>query len=86
MAKNKFTRVAGVWQGAKGPYVTLGSTKNKDPQYNLHVEVTVTNEDGEVVASSKNGILTSLDPRKSKFAGERTIPENLLAELFIVAE
>lgn len=85
-AKSKFVKVGAVLKGKKSPFITLGNTKAKDPKYNYNVEVTVTDADGNVVASTTNGILTTLDPRKSQFAGEREIPDTLISEVFIVQE
>ena len=49
--------------GTKNTYLALGSTKNKDPRYNLSVEILVKDATGKVVAKQTNGFVNLSNPR-----------------------
>jgi hypothetical protein len=51
--------------------IGLGNVKNKDPKYNLHVELIVTDSAGKVVHRQKDGFINLVDPG--------TQPDELLA-------
>ena len=63
-SKSKMKKLGVVLKGDKGPFVILGDSKNKNPQYNYTVELTVKNAEGETVTSLTNPLLTLWDPRK----------------------
>ena len=52
-------------------YLGLGSSKNRDPKYDLSVELVIRDHTGNVVHTQKNGFLTLVDLR--------TQPDDLLA-------
>lgn len=88
--KGKFTKVGAILskQGGKsGSFVVLGDENNKNEQYRTTVEIRVKDASGKVVAQTKNGFLTILNPRNRPGISEEQaekIPARLEAELFIV--
>ena len=84
----KQTRIGSVWQTkastAEDPkfFLRLGQKNPKKPQYDLTVEVTVKDKDGNVVSKLTDGYLTLADPRKSQFASPN-IPEKLHFDVLI---
>lgn len=44
--------------------IALGSSNNKNPAYDMTVELTVRDGKGNVLAQQKNGFLELVDPRK----------------------
>ena len=94
MADNKkstFTKVGAVLkkQGKPGVFVVLGNANAKKEEYRTEVEITVKDSKGKTIASSRNGFLTVLDPRKRKGITEEQaekISDRLVSELFIVED
>lgn len=83
--KNKYTRVGQVLKGKDGgSYITLGNDRNKDPQYNFSVEVTVRDSSGEVVAKQTDGYLNVFDPRSRDNAGN--VPDFVLFDISMKEE
>lgn len=87
--KGKFTKVGSILSknGKPGSFVVLGDENNKNEQYRTTVEIRVKDSSGKVLAQTKNGFLTLLDPRNRPGISEEQsekIPARLQAELFIV--
>lgn len=68
--QNKYLSVARVLSGKTlddgtvySPSLALGSSKNKDPKYDVDVKITVTNpHTGEVLHEQVNGFLNFFEP------------------------
>ena len=92
--KRKLTRIGQVWESKDSTkenpkyFLKLGNNGNKDPKYDLTVEVTVKNAAGEVVAKTTDGFLTLSDPRKSPFANEAALAKvpNLAFEVLVAQD
>lgn len=83
--KSKYVKVGAVMKGASNNYIILGNTKSKTKKYQYNVEMIVTDADGNELARLKNGLLSTFNPRKKEGVEDVSrIPENLLAEVFIV--
>jgi hypothetical protein len=82
------TRIGAIWETKQSTpeepkyFMKLGQSNPKKPQYDLTVEVTVKDKDGNVVSQNTNGFLTIADPRKSQFASPN-IPEKLQFDVLI---
>lgn len=94
MSKAKYTKI-GIIRNSKdpeqakkrGPFISLGEATNSNPKYVRHVEVRVTDGEGNQLAYVKDGIITVQDPRNNPNRTEEqkaAIPAWLLKELFIV--
>lgn len=88
--KKKSLKVGAVWASKDNPdnfYVALGA-KSDNPKYDYHVEITVKNGDGEVVAKQTDGFLSLWDPRKSQYANQEALAKvpNLQFDLSINKE
>jgi hypothetical protein len=73
----------------KGAFITLGNPTAKDKKYRYHTEVRVTDDDGNVLAYIKDGIISVQDPRKTPGITEERlekIPAWLKHELVIVED
>ena len=86
--KSKYIKVGVVRtsEKSKGPFVALGQ-RAKEAKYERNVEIRVTDGDGNVLSTIKNGILTIQDPRKNPNATQEQVdrvPDWLKHELFIV--
>lgn len=84
--KYKYTKVGAVLRGDNGPYIVLGNSKATNPKYNYTVELVVKDSEGNVVSSLKNGILSTLDPRKRPGITEaeaEKISSKLISEVFV---
>lgn len=80
--KNKYTRIGQVLKSKDKPgqsYIVLGNKKNKDPKYNLSVEITVRNDAGEVIAKQTDGFVSVFEPREDS-------PEFVLFDLSLKQE
>ena len=83
------TKIGGVWSKKDNPdsfSIKLGLDGNKDPKYDLHVELIVKNNAGEVVARQTDGWLTLKDPRQSPFLKEgqaERIPNTLQFDVLV---
>lgn len=68
--KAKMSKVGAVWEKKDGSgfFIKLGSENKKNPKYDLHVEIVVKDNEGNVVATQQDGFLTLVDPRKSEKA------------------
>lgn len=87
--KNKtYTKIGTVLEGQYGPYIILGSSKNKDPKYDFEVQVLVKNAKGEKVKLVKNPLLSLYDPRNrtDKDGNPRKVPDSVKFEVSIVTE
>lgn len=87
----KFTKVGAVLkkQGKNGVFVVLGNANAKNEDYRTEVEVIVRDAKGKTIATTKNGFLTVLDPRKRKGITEEQaekISDRLVSELFLVED
>lgn len=80
MTKNKKLRIGNLLVEKKksqagreytSVYLGLGNDRNKNPDYNLSVELVVKDHTGKVVHTQKNGFVSLVDPR--------TQPDELLA-------
>lgn len=70
---NGLVKIGGVWsknKDANSFSIKLGQDGNKDPKYDLTVELVVKNSLGEVVAHQTDGWLTLKDPRTSTFLSD----------------
>jgi hypothetical protein len=83
---SKYVKVGAVLKGEKNRFMVTGNSKAKNAKYNYNVEVIVTDADGKEMARSKNGVLNLFDPRKKDGADLDRIPDNLVAEVFIITE
>lgn len=71
--KSKMSKIGGVWSKNKDPNsfsIKLGTSGNKDPKYDMSVEIVVKNGAGEVIAKQTDGWLTLKDPRASTFLSD----------------
>ncbi len=86
MAK-KYTEIGTVLKNKKdgGKFIVLGSTKNKNEQYNYSVDVRVTKSDGTTQVF-KNALVGLQDPRTRKGADASKIPDVLVAKLVITSD
>ncbi len=88
---SKLLRIASVWEKKDSTpdnpkfFMRLGQQNPKKPQYDLSVEITVKDKDGNVVTQMKDGFLTLSDPRKSQYASPN-IPEKLHFDVLIGTE
>lgn len=82
----KYTKIGAVLKGKSGPYIVLGNDKAKNTKYNYTVEMIVRDGEGNVVSSTKNALLSTLDPRKRPGIKEEEvarISSSLMAEVFV---
>jgi hypothetical protein len=90
--KKKYTKIGIVRttadpKKAQNAFIALGNPTAEDKKYRFHTEVRVTDDDGNVLAYIKDGLITVQDPRKSpNITAERleNLPAWLKHELFIV--
>ena len=87
--KSKWHKIGAVVKkkNGKGVCIITGNANAKDPKYQFNVQLTITDAQGNKVASVKNGLLTVSDPRKRpgiKDEDLAKIPASLVSELFFV--
>ncbi len=66
MNKSKLSKIGSIWENKDKEgkfYIKLGNLNNSDSKYNLHVEIVVKDDKGNVVVSKNDGFLTLVDPR-----------------------
>lgn len=72
-----------------GVTVAVGNPQAKDKKYRTHVELTVRDDEGNLLATAKNGYLKVEDPRKREGATAEQlakIPAFVKNELFLVVD
>lgn len=88
---SKLTRIGQIWEAKDSTeenpkyYMKLGNDRNKDPKYNISVEVIVRDNEGNLLTQSKDAFLTIADPRRSQYS-KGTEPKNLLFEVLANSE
>lgn len=63
MEKKKSVKLGAILTGKNGPFMVLGNSKNKDPRYNYSVEFRVKDNEGNVIHSGKNPIVSMFAPK-----------------------
>jgi hypothetical protein len=86
---SKWVKVGAVVKkkNGKGVCVITGNANASNAKYKFDVQLTITDAEGNKVASVKNGLLTVSDPRKRPGITEEElakIPASLVSELFFV--
>jgi hypothetical protein len=80
--KNK--KIGVVLRGKDGrPFIKLGSTNNRNEKYNYSVEITVKDNNGQVISKQSDGFLNLIDPRKepARLLEANVITEDRAAEM-----
>lgn len=85
-AKSKMIKAGTVWEkkDQSGFFVRLGN-ESKNPQYDFHVEITVKDGNGNVIAQQTDGLLSLQDPHTSPYANQDALAKvpNLRFEILV---
>ena len=90
-SKKKYHKIGAVLRTAKndGVFVALGNSKAKDAKYRNHVEITLKDDSGKVLASTVDGTFAVFNPRQRPGISDEDaakIPDKVVSELFIVKD